>query len=57
LTAEVARRTSSSRKSFRLTAARPGIGIVGALGALGSSLAAILFRSCNPTSWGWRGST
>jgi putative MFS transporter len=32
-----------------------GIGLIGALGALGSSLAAILFPFVHPTSWGWRG--
>jgi putative MFS transporter len=32
-----------------------GIGFVGALGALGSSLAATLFPLVHPTAWGWRG--
>ena len=32
-----------------------GIGLISALGAIGSSVAAALFPLVHPTSWGWRG--
>ena len=55
LTAEVVLANVVVAEEFPPDRRATGIGIVGALGALGSSLAAILFPIVHPTSWGWRG--